>query len=166
MGSHPVMGEGPVSREPYDQCPVGDNHREVGVSPCLKKQRCLIPADGFFEWRKEGNRKLPMHFSLSSGETFAFAGLYNLWTSPAGETIYTCTIITTTANNLVKPFHDRMPVILTKSREDVWLDPSIEDNETVLPLLKAYDADAMETWEVTAKMNRPEYDRPENVRPI
>ncbi len=80
----------------------------------LTTQRCLVIADGFFEWKKEGNRKLPMYIRLSSGKVFAFAGLYSIWTSPAGVTMYTCTIVTTEANELVKPFHDRMPVILPK----------------------------------------------------
>jgi putative SOS response-associated peptidase YedK len=130
------------------------------------KRRCLIIADGFYEWKKEGNRKLPMYIRLSSGEVFAFAGLFNVWTSPGGETIYTCTIVTTEANDLVMPFHDRMPAMLPKDKEEIWLDPSIEDKEVLLPLLKAYDPAEMEAWEVTAKANRPEYDRPENIRPI
>ena len=132
----------------------------------LETQRCLIIADGFFEWKKEGDRKLPMYLRLSSGKVFAFAGLYNIWTSPAGETVYTCTIVTTEANGLVKPFHDRMPAILSKNEEDLWLDPAVRDKEELLPLLRPYDADEMETWQVTPRMNRPEYDAPENIIPI
>lgn len=132
----------------------------------LKGQRCLIIADGFFAWKREGNRNLPRYILLSSGKVFAFAGLYNIWTSPAGATMYTCTIVTTEANEIVKPFHDRMPVMLPKSDEYLWLDPTIQDNEDLVPLLIPYDADEMETWEVTAEMNRPEHDSPENIKPV
>ena len=132
----------------------------------FKKQRCLVIADGFYEWKKEGNRKLPMYIRLSSGAPFGFAGLYNVWTSPAGDEMCTCTIITTTANDLVKPIHERMPVIIPKDKEDLWLDPSVQDKEELLPLLKPYDADEMEAWSVSPMMNRPGYDVPENITPI
>jgi putative SOS response-associated peptidase YedK len=132
----------------------------------IEKQRCLVITNGFFLWKMEGKRKLPMFVRVSSGKVFAFAGLYNLWTSPEGETLHTCTIITTSANDLIKPFQDRMPVILLKSDENTWLDPSFRDMEAILPLLTAFDADSMEVWEVTAKMNRPDYDDPENIKPI
>jgi putative SOS response-associated peptidase YedK len=130
------------------------------------KQRCLVPANGFYEWKTEGKRKIPMYFTVGSKEVFAFAGLYNVWTSPSGETLYTCTIITTEANEVVRPYHDRMPVILPRDKEGLWLDSSVADTETLLPLLRAYDADAMETWEVTPKLNRPEWDRAENIEPV
>ena len=100
------------------------------------------------------------------GKAFAFAGRYSIWTSPAGVTMCTCAIVTTEANELVKPFHDRMPVILPRNEEDLWLDPAVQDKEDLLSLLKPYDADAIETWEVTAKMNRPEYNSPENIKPV
>ena len=140
--------------------------RKPAFRHALETRRCLIIADGFFEWKKEGNRKLPMYLRLSSGKVFAFAGPYNIWTSPAGETMYTCTIVTTEANGLVKPFHDRMPAILPKNEEDLWLDPNVRDKEELLTLLRPYDADEMETWEVTPKMNRPEHDAAENIKPI
>ena len=80
--------------------------------------------------------------------------------------MYTCTIVTTEANSIIKPFHDRMPVMLPKSEEYLWLDPTIRDKEDLLPLLIPYDADEMEAWEVTARMNRPEHDGPENIEPV
>jgi len=84
--------------------------------PAFRKKRCLVIADGFYEWRTEGKRKFPMYIHLKSGEPFGFAGLYNVWTSPAGEKTCTCTIITTEANEAVRPIHDRMPVILPKDK--------------------------------------------------
>ena len=132
----------------------------------LKKQRCLVIADGFYEWRKEGGRKPPMYIRLASAEPFGFAGLYTVWASPTGDEVCTCAIITTTANALLKPIHDRMPVIMPRVREDQWLDPSLQTREELLPLLEPYDGDAMEAWEVSPRMNRPAYDSPDNITPI
>lgn len=121
----------------------------------FKKQRCLVIADGFYEWRKEAGRKLPMYISLKGGKPFGFAGLYNVWISPVGDETCTCTIITTTANELLSSIHDRMPVIIPKDKEDLWLDPSVEDTARLLELLKPYDTDEMEAWEVSPRVNRP-----------
>ena len=88
-----------------------------------------------------------------------------IWTSPLGETICTCTIITAMANELLKPIHDRMPVIIPKEKEDFRLDPTIQDTQELLPLLKPYDPDEMETWEVSPKINRPGCDSPGNIMP-
>lgn len=115
---------------------------------------------------EEGRRKQPVYIRLKSGETFGFAGLYNIWISPAGDEICTCTIITTKANDLVHPFHDRMPVIIPQDREDLWLDQSMEDKEVLLPLLQAYPAELMEAYAVSPRMNTPSYDEPENIRPL
>lgn len=84
--------------------------------------------------------------------------------SPAGDEVRTCTITTTTANELLRPIHDRMPVIIPKDKEDLWLDPSVEDREQLGSLLKRCDADEMEAWEASSKVNRPRYDSPENVK--
>ena len=89
----------------------------------FKKNRCLIIADGFYEWKKDGKRKIPMYFFLRSGEPVAFAGLYSEWHSPGGRIIKSCTIITTDSNELIAPVHDRMPAILPKIRQMEWIDP-------------------------------------------
>jgi len=83
----------------------------------LRKRRCLIPADGFYEWQPLGRRKQPIYIALKNREPFAFAGLWEIWTSPEGEEVKSCTIITTEANTLLKPIHDRMPVMLTREAE-------------------------------------------------
>ena len=132
----------------------------------FKQQRCLVIADGFYEWRREGTRKLPLYIRLKSGRSFGFAGLYTVWTSPVGDATCTCTIITTTANQLIRPIHERMPVIIPKDKEDLYLDPTIHDAEALLALLKPYPAEEMELWEVSPRMNRPGYDSPENILPI
>lgn len=102
----------------------------------LKKRRCLIPASGFYEWQKLGTGKQPLHIVLKSREPFAFAGVWEHWTSPEMEEVLTCTIITTAANELMKSVHDRMPVILSREDEAMWLDPKVHEPEKLLPLLK------------------------------
>jgi len=109
----------------------------------FKKRRCLIIADGFYEWQKEGKIKIPQYFYLKSGRPFGFAGLYETWTSPDKKEINTCTIITTDANELIKPIHDRMPVILPKDQEQVWLNSDVVDAPDLLSILKAYPAEEM-----------------------
>jgi putative SOS response-associated peptidase YedK len=102
---------------------------------------------------------------LKSRELFGFAGLWDAWTSPEGEEIRTCTIITTDANELLKPIHDRMPVILTREAEEIWLDLAIQDPEKLLPLLKPYPAEEMEAHPVSRWVNRPDHDGPECIDP-
>ena len=132
----------------------------------FKKKRCLVIADGFYEWRTEGKRKFPMYIRLKSGEPFGFAGLYNVWTSPDGEKTCTCTIITTEANEVVKPIHDRMPVILPRDKEDIWINPALEDREILLAVLKPYPPEDMVAYEVSARVNSPQFDNPSNIKPI
>jgi putative SOS response-associated peptidase YedK len=132
----------------------------------FKKKRCLVIADGFYEWRAEGKKKFPMYIRLKSGEPFGFAGLYNDWTSPDGKQTLTCTIITTEANEAVKPIHDRMPVILPRDKEDIWLNPAYEDNDELFTVLKPYLAEDMEAYEVSTRANSPQYNSPSNIKPI
>jgi len=132
----------------------------------LRKRRCIIPADGFYEWQKQAGGKQPMRIVLKSGEVFGFAGLWDSWKSPGGEVIYSCTIITTAANELLKTVHDRMPVILTPEAETAWLDPSVQDATLLLPLLKQYPADQMEFYPVSKIVNTPTNDRAECVQAI
>ena len=110
----------------------------------FKKRRCLIVADGFYEWKKEGKFIIPQYFYLKSGRPFGFAGIYETWTSPDKKEINTCTIITTDANELIKPMHDRMPVILPKDQEQVWLDSDMTDVSGLLSILKAYPSEEMD----------------------
>ena len=116
----------------------------------FKNHRCLIPSDGFFEWRKEKGGKVPLFIHLKNGQPFSFAGLYSTWSSPEGEELSTCTIITTTANKLLEPIHDRMPVIIPKKHREVWLDPTIHDKDTLQPLLKPFPSKEMEAYDVTS----------------
>jgi putative SOS response-associated peptidase YedK len=118
----------------------------------FKKRRCLIPVDGFYEWQKSGKGKRPLCFSLKSGRPFGLAGLYETWVSPDKGCIHTCTIITTDANDLIRPIHDRMPVILPQEKEAAWLDPHNGSLAALSSLLKPYPADEMVLSEVDADM--------------
>jgi putative SOS response-associated peptidase YedK len=129
----------------------------------FKRRRCLILADGFFEWAKEGDKKLPFHFRLKSHEPFAFAGLWESWTGPGGEPIETCTIITCEANQLVKPVHGRMPVILAEDAYALWLDAKTPNSEL---LLLPYPANEMETYPVSTLVNSPRNESAECVAPL
>jgi len=116
----------------------------------FNKRRCLIIADGFYEWQKREKIKKPYCFRLKSGRPFGLAGLYERWISPDNQQISTCTIITTQPNELVKPIHDRMPVILEKKEERLWLDPNTRDRDLLLSMLKPYAAQNMEVSEAGA----------------
>ncbi len=124
----------------------------------LRKRRCLVVADGFYEWQLLGRRKQPVYIALKSREPFGFAGLWETWTAPDGDEIKTCTMITTEANELLKPIHDRMPVILMREAEGVWLDPTIQDPAVLLPLLTPYPAEEIEWYPVSTRVNNPDYD--------
>jgi putative SOS response-associated peptidase YedK len=120
----------------------------------LRLRRCLIPADGFYEWKREGKAKLPFCFTLADESVFAFAGIWERWKSPQGQWIKSCSILTTTANQLAKEIHDRMPVILPRDAYDVWLDPGFQNVQELQPLLKPYPAEAMRRYRVSQRVNQ------------
>ena len=121
----------------------------------FKKHRCLIPADGFYEWRKDGRRKQPFHIHMRDNKPFAFAGLWDHWQGPDGASIETCAIITTDSNALILPIHGRMPVILDPGEYAAWLDPGLEDPARLSPLLRPHPAAPMEVRAVGDYINTP-----------
>jgi len=131
----------------------------------LRERRCLILADGFYEWKREGPRKQPYHIRLQNGEPFAFAGLWDRWHPPDGEPLETCTILTTTANDLVQRLHDRMPVILPASAYGLWLDPTMRDVGPLQALLTPYPAAEMIAHPVSTRVNNPANETPECIAP-
>ncbi|TFG37995.1 MAG: SOS response-associated peptidase [Syntrophobacterales bacterium] len=131
----------------------------------FKKRRCLILANGYYEWKKQGTVKIPHYICLKSERPFGFAGLYESWTSNDSETLATCTIITTEPNELLRPLHDRMPAIVPKDREARWLDPAVTEEEDLLPILKPYADEEMEFREVSTLVNSPFNDIPECIGP-
>ncbi|MFW9889149.1 MAG: SOS response-associated peptidase [Candidatus Thorarchaeota archaeon] len=132
----------------------------------FQKKRCLIPATGFYEWQKVGKVKKPMHIRLESRDIFSFAGIYSRWKSPQEKTVLSCSIITTTPNSLVKPIHNRMPVILPREREATWLDPKLQDVEVLKELLLPYEPDGMEAYEVSTYVNSPDNTGPVCTLPV
>lgn len=127
----------------------------------FKRHRCLIIADSFYEWTHDDPKnKHPFRFKMNNDDLFAMAGLWESWKSPDGQVIHSATIITTEANEIMAPIHNRMPVILTKEDEQRWIDPSIQDSEQLSFLLKPYDADKMDTYEVSKDVNSPRNNDP------
>lgn len=133
----------------------------------FKHRRCLIIADSFYEWKKGPNKtKTPLRITLKSNDLFAMAGIWERWKSPEGNTLFSCSIITTTPNELMKDIHDRMPVILNKEDEQAWLDPSLNDVSKVSHLLKPLTADNMEAYEVSSLVNSPRNNSPNLIQKI
>ena len=108
------------------------------------ERRCLVIADGFYEWRTEGRRKTPMRIGFADRRLFGLAGVWDVWNGPDGKQ-FTCAILTTTPNEVVSPIHNRMPVMLTPEAESVWLDPKCTNPEQLLPLLRPHPADEMQS---------------------
>lgn len=126
----------------------------------FKYRRCLIPADGFYEWKKGPSGKQPMHIRMRSGELFALAGLWSEWASPDGSPLRTCAIITVEPNALVGEFHNRMPAILRGEAEAVWLDAAAAP-QALQSLLAPYPPELMETWPVGSGVNYASVDTPD-----
>lgn len=131
----------------------------------FKSKRILIAADGFYEWQKKGKTKNPVYIRVKSGKPFGFAGLFNIWTSPEGTKICTCTIITTDANSLLEPVHNRMPVIIGKGDQDQWLDPDNNDSEKLRKLLKPFSSEDMDYYGVSTLVNSPSHNSPDCIKP-
>lgn len=133
----------------------------------FQKRRCLVIADSFYEWKKnDDNSKTPMRIKLKSNALFAMAGIWESWRSPDGETIYSCSVITSTPNSLVKEIHDRMPVILKPSDETKWLDPSIIDPKKLQHLLQPLSEDFMDAYEVSSLVNSPKNNSPQLIQSL
>jgi putative SOS response-associated peptidase YedK len=132
----------------------------------LKERRCLLLADGFYERQRQGGRKQPFYIRLRDGRPFAFAGLWEHWERPDVPPLDTCTILTTTSNDLVGGIHHRMPVILAPGDYDLWLDPGIQEVQRPQPLLCPYPAEEMTADPVSTRANNPANDSPECLEPV
>ena len=134
----------------------------------FSRSRCLIAADGFYEWRRSGpqGRKVPMWIGLKSREPFAFAGLWDRWQTATGGVLESFTIITTLPNELMKPIHHRMPLILRQHHETEWLDPDLSNPGDLARLLEPCPAEEMTAYEVSTLVNSPENDVLECLKPV
>jgi putative SOS response-associated peptidase YedK len=154
-------------RQPADQRPRRvDLAEKPSFRDSFKKRRCLIPADGFYEWQKTDGRKQPWLVRLRGGEPFAFAGLWSAWKDRESDaTLESCTIVTTAPNELAGRIHDRMPVILPWEHHATWLDPAAEPG-TLQALLVPCPAAEMEAFPVSTWVNSPAHDDPRCVEPL
>lgn len=120
----------------------------------FKYRRCIIPASGFYEWKVEKGAKCPWYISLKSGQPMAFAGLWGTWHPDDEEEVNSCCIITTSANELMRAIHDRMPVILDSNQWEVWLSPKVKQADQLMSLIQPHESDTMQAWPVTRDLNR------------
>jgi putative SOS response-associated peptidase YedK len=134
----------------------------------FRRRRCLILADGFYEWKQQADTKtkVPTYFRLVDGTPFAFGGLWEIWNSPDGSAIHSCTIITTEPNDLVATVHDRMPFILTEAAIPEWLETGEGDPKSLVKLIKSYPASEMQAYPVSTLVNSPENDVPAVINPV
>lgn len=132
------------------------------------KRRCLVLADGFYEWKQQAGSRLktPMYIRLASGKPFAFAGLWDAWRPESGDLVQSCTIVTTTPNQLMQMIHTRMPVILDPASYGRWLDPAEQPPDRLDGLLTPYAADEMTAYAVSRYVNRPQNESPECIVPV
>jgi len=139
----------------------------LGEKPMFRRliagQRCLVPADGFYEWVRAG-KKQPFRFVMADGSPFAMAGLWDAWKSPEGSVIRSFTIITTGANELMEPIHDRMPVILEKEHHEAWMRET--DEKLLQKLLRPLPGSKMQVYKVSDLVNKVSAEGPELIRPV
>lgn len=150
--------------------PINARAETVAEKPmfreALRRRRCLVAADGFYEWKAEGRRKQPWYFRRREARPFAFAGLWELWRGAGGEVLETCALLVTEANALVAPVHDRMPVILAPERFDRWLDPDELAPDRLAEFLRPFPPEDLEAYPVSPAVNRPGAEGPELIRPL
>ena len=161
----------PFAKDPAAGRPVINARAESLLSKpsfrsSVQESRCLVPASGFYEWRREGRRKVPFYIRLLKAPVFAFAGLYATLHDPTGGEHPTFVIITTEPNRLVAGLHDRMPAILQREKEEAWLRPGPVGVGELLGFFAPYPAGEMEAFPVSAMVNNPESDGPDLIRPL
>jgi putative SOS response-associated peptidase YedK len=141
--------------------------KKPSFSRSFQRKRCIVPANGFYEWKTlTSSKKIPFYIRLLGEELFGMAGLFDHWKSPSGEDLFTYTIITTEANALLQPLHERMPVILNPADYETWLDPIDSDPDLLKAMLRPYPTDQMSTMRVSEEVNKPANDSPELIYPV
>lgn len=132
----------------------------------FRQRRCLVLADGFYEWQRLERGKQPFYIHLRDGKPFAIAGLWEHWKGANGQTINSCTLLTTQPNDLIRTLHNRMPVVLRPEDYDLWLDPDVQGPELLRPLLRPYPSDSMAAYPVSNWVNKPGNDSPQCIEPM
>ncbi len=158
----------PTAKDPK-LAPINARAETLSTSPmfrdAFRRHRCLVVANGFYEWRKEGRTKTPYFIHLRSGHPFGFAGIWSTRRGEVGNRLVTCAIVTCPPNELMATIHNRMPVILPPGARDRWLDPTADETE-LRGLLVPLPAEDLDAYEVSTLVNSPQNDSPECVRPI
>ena len=145
--------------------PAGNSRHEALVSPGLSITPCLVVADGFYEWQKTDGKKQPYFIQMKDHRPFGMAGLWERW-DKQGEPIESCTILTTDANELMMPIHERMPVIIPPDQFDLWLDPGVHDEKKLSGLLRPFDSKTMTAYPISTKVNNPTNDVAACIEPL
>ncbi len=137
---------------------------KASFKPAVEKRRCIVPLDGFYEWKNQSGQKVPFRIKTTNTEIFSVAGMWEKWVSPEGDDIFTFTLITQEANELVASIHDRMPAILLPEQEKIWLDQDIPVKD-LIQMLNPYPADLMEAYEVSMDVNNVRNNQASNIEP-
>ena len=132
----------------------------------FRRRRCLVIADGFYEWQKQNGTKQPFFIHMRDGRPFAFAGLWEHWQGPDASVIESCTLLTTEPNDFLRPVHNRMPVILNPADYELWLDPEVQEADQIQHLLHPYPAQELDAYPVSTFVNRPANDSPTCIEPL
>ena len=165
-GLVPSWAKDPSASAPMINARAETVSEKPSFRSAFRRRRCLVPADGFYEWRRTPGRKQPYYIRFRDGRPFSIASLWERWEGPDGSVLESCALITTAANGVVSPIHDRMPVILSTKDYDLWLDPAIQDKEPLLPLLRAFPAEEMAAFPVGLRINNPKVDTPACIEPL
>ena len=165
-GFLPPAGKDPAGGRPMINARAETLLSRPSFRDAAMSRRCLVPASGFYEWRREGRRKVPFYIRLKEAPVFAFAGIYDPGTGPSGCGCATFAVITTTPNELVAPLHDRMPAILPRDREADWARPGPVAPSDLGALLVPFPAPEMEAYPVSSAVNDPQNDGPGLIRPL
>ncbi len=133
----------------------------------LETQRCIVPASGFYEWKKTPDGKVPFRIFLKDDDYIAFAGIYSIWTNPkTGKDIKSFAIITTSPNDLMESIHNRMPVILNKTEEEAWLNPDMVEIDEIKKFLKPFNKNLMKAYPISSDVNKPTNNSPEIINEV
>ena len=132
----------------------------------FRRRRCLVPADGFYEWKPHPKRRRPHHVRMAGGEVFGLAGLFEAWQSPEGETVESCSLLTTAADAALSALHDRMPIIVAPEHYQRWLDPDLQDPDAILALTRASVSDRLGFHPVSFRVNSPRNDDPSCIQAV
>ncbi len=164
-GIVPKWGRGGATPPPLINARSETVAEKVTFRKLLRNRRCLVPASGFYEWEKRGGARVPHFFSVRDEPLIAYAGIFDIPASDDEGERASFTILTTAANDLVRPFHDRMPVIVRLDDFEHWLDPNVEEPDLLEPLYTPYPADLMDQWAVSKDVNNARIDTPDLIRP-